>query len=143
MALHPSQGFGWDLHASSLPRPFNNGVGRCIPRHWLSHGNKLIKCHSTQLRRCTEKEVSIAFLKGLVQISVLTSVTELTNNLSPGQYADLSFDLPTRNDLRFGEGILRYLPWIRKPLHFLMYRCFLLARLSLSCKTCLVDCHRY
>ena len=55
---------------------------------WLSHGNKLIRCHPTQLRRCSEREVSIASLTGLVQISVPTSVTELTNALSPGQYED-------------------------------------------------------
>ena len=61
---------------------------------WLSHGNKLIRCHPTQLRRCSEREVSIASLKGLVQISVPTSVTELTNALSPGHYEDLSTDLP-------------------------------------------------
>ena len=57
---------------------------------WLSHGNKLIRCHPTQLRRCSEREKSIASLKGLVQISVSTSVTELTNALSPGHYEDLS-----------------------------------------------------
>ena len=70
---------------------------------WLSHGNKLIRCHPTQLRRCSERETSIASLKGLVQISIPTSVTELTNALSPGQYEDLSTSLPTRDDLRFGE----------------------------------------
>ena len=64
--------------------------------------------------RCSEREVSIASLKGLVEISVPTSVTELTNALSPGQYEDLSTDLPTGDDLRFGE-VLRYLPLIRKP----------------------------
>ena len=32
-----------------------------------------------------------------------TSVTELTNALSPGQYEDLSTSLPTGDDLRFGE----------------------------------------
>ena len=32
-----------------------------------------------------------------------TSVTELTNALSPGQYEDLPTNLPTRDDLRFGE----------------------------------------
>ena len=32
-----------------------------------------------------------------------TSVTELTNALSPGQHEDLSTNLPTRDDLRFGE----------------------------------------
>ena len=53
---------------------------------WMSHGNKLIRCHPTQLRRCSEREVSIASLKGLVQVSMPTSVTELTNGLSPGQY---------------------------------------------------------
>ena len=77
---------------------------------WLSHGNKLIRCHPTQLRRCSEREVSIASLKGLVQISVPTSVTELTNALSPGQYEDLSTDLPTRDDLRFGEVELEVPP---------------------------------
>ena len=49
---------------------------------WLSHGNKLIRCHPTQLRRCSERKVSIASLKGLVQISLPTSVTELTNAFS-------------------------------------------------------------
>ena len=107
----------------------------------LSHGNKLIRCHPTQLRRCSEREVSIASLKGLVQISVPTSVTELTNALSPGQYEDLSTDLPTGDDLRFGEVNLEVpLPLIRKPWHLLMYRCFLLVPLSLSCKTRLLDC---
>ena len=77
---------------------------------WLSHGSKLIRCHPTQLRRCSEREVSIAFLKGLVQISVPTNMTELTNALSPGQYEDLSTDLPTRDDLRFGEVDLKVLP---------------------------------
>ena len=70
---------------------------------WLSHGNKLIRCHPTQVRRCSEREVSIASLKGLVQISIPTSVTELTKALSPGQYEDLSTNLPTGDDLRFGE----------------------------------------
>ena len=70
---------------------------------WVSHGNKLIRCHPTQLRRCNDREVSIACLKGLVQISVPTSVTELTNALSPGQNEDLSTNLKTRDDLRFGE----------------------------------------
>ena len=26
---------------------------------WLSHGNKLIRCHPTQLHRCSEREISI------------------------------------------------------------------------------------
>ena len=38
-----------------------------------------------------------------MQISIPTSVTELTNALSPGQYEDLSTSLPTGDDLRFGE----------------------------------------
>ena len=46
---------------------------------WLSHGNKLIRCHPTQLRRCSEREVSIASLNGLVEVSMPTRVTELTN----------------------------------------------------------------
>ena len=33
---------------------------------WVSGGNKLIRCHPTQLRRCSAREVSIASLKGLV-----------------------------------------------------------------------------
>ena len=112
---------------------------------WLSHGNKLIRCHPTQLRRCSEREVSIASLKGLVQISVPTSVTELTNALSPGQYEDWSTDLPTRDDLRFGEVDLEVPPvdQERKPWHLLMYCCFLLAPLSLSYKTRLLDYHPY
>ena len=36
-------------------------------------------------------------------VSMPTSVTELTNALSPGQYEDLPTNLPTRDDLRFGE----------------------------------------
>ena len=71
----------------------------------VSHGSKLIRCHPTQLRRCSEREVSIASLKVLVQISMLTSVTELTNALSPGQYEDLPTNLPTRDDLRFGVDL--------------------------------------
>ena len=70
---------------------------------WVSHGNKLIRCHPTQPRRCSEREASIASLKGLVQVSMPTSVTELTSALSPGQYEDLSTNLPTRDGLRFGE----------------------------------------
>ena len=70
---------------------------------WVSHGNKLIRCHPTQLRRCSEREVSNASLKGLVQISLPTSVTELTKALSPGQYEDLSTILPPRDDVIFGE----------------------------------------
>ena len=61
----------------------------------VSHGNKLIRCHPTQLRRCSEREVPIASLKSLVQVSMPTSVTELTNALSPAQYEDLFTNLPT------------------------------------------------
>ena len=50
-----------------------------------------------------KERYSIAYLKGLVQISMPTSVTELTNAVSPGQYESLSTNLPTRDDLRFGE----------------------------------------
>ena len=92
---------------------------------WLSHGNKLIRCHPTQLRRCSEREISIASLKGLVQISIPTSVTELTNALSPGPYEDLSTSLPTGDDLRFEHLLL-----IRRPWHLPLYRCFLMAPLS-------------
>ena len=70
---------------------------------WVSHGNKLIRCHPTQHRRCSEREVSIASLKGLVQISMPMSVTEMTSAFSPGQYEDLSTNLPTQDDWRFGE----------------------------------------
>ena len=98
----PSKSGLWlDLLVSSWLRPYNNGAGQ-IGVVW-SHGNKLIRCHPTQLRRCSEREVSIASLKCLVQISVPTSVTELTNALSPGQCEDLSTSLPTGDDLRFGE----------------------------------------
>ena len=71
--------------------------------------------------RCSEREVSIASLKGLVQISVPTSVTELTNALSPGQYEDLSTDLPTRDDLRFGEVDLEVLPVDQETMAPLMH----------------------
>ena len=70
---------------------------------WVSHGNKLIRCHPTQHRRCSEREVSIASLKGLVQISMPMSVTEMTSAFSPGQYEDLSTNLPVQDDWRFGE----------------------------------------
>ena len=46
---------------------------------WVSHGNKLIRCHPTPLRRCSEGEVSIASPKSLVHISMPANVTELTN----------------------------------------------------------------
>ena len=81
---------------------------------WVSHGNKLIRCYPAQLRRCSQREVSIASLKGLVQGSMPTSVTELTNALSPGQYEDLSTSLPTRDDLRFGEVDLEAPPLDQK-----------------------------
>ena len=97
-------------------------------------GNKLIRCHPTQLRRCSEREAS---LKGLVQISVLTSVTELTNTLSPGQYEDLSTDLPTRDDLRFGEVDLEVPPVDQETMAPPDVPLFP----SLSCKTRLLDCH--
>ena len=42
--------------------------------------------------------------------TVPKSVTELTNALSPGQYEDLSTDLPTGDDLRFGEVDLEVPP---------------------------------
>ena len=69
----------------------------------VSHWNKLIRCHPIQLRRCSERQVSIASLKSFVQIAMPTSVTELTNALSPGQYEDLSTNSPPRDGLRFGE----------------------------------------
>ena len=97
---------------------------------WLSHGNKLIRCHPTQLRRCSEREISIAFLKGLVQISMPTSVTELMSALSPGQYEDLSTNLRTRDDLRFGEVDLEERLLVRKPWHLLLYCSYLLVPLQ-------------
>ena len=39
------------------------------------------------------------------------NVTELTNALSPAQYEDLSTNLPTRDDLRFGEVDLEEPPF--------------------------------
>ena len=74
----------------------------------------LIKCHPAHLRRCSEREVSIASLECLVQISMPTIVTEVTNALSPGQYEDLSTNLPTRDDLRFGEVDLEKPPICQK-----------------------------
>ena len=107
MALHPSQGFGWArVIMTEAVQQWSGSVHSTtgqIGVVWLSHGNKLIRCHPIQLRRCSEREISIASLKGLVQISIPTSVTELTNALSPGQYEDLSTSLPTGSDLRFGE----------------------------------------
>ena len=50
-----------------------------------------------------KREVSIVSLKGLVQICMPTSVTEMTSALSPAQFEDLSTNLPTGHDLRFGE----------------------------------------
>ena len=40
------------------------------------------------------------------------SVTELTSALSPGQTADVSTSLPTRDDLRFGEVDLEEPPFV-------------------------------
>ena len=67
---------------------------------WVSHGNKLIRCHPAQLRRCSEREVSIASLKSLVQVSIPTSVTELTKALVSWTIRRYVY---TRDDLRFGE----------------------------------------
>ena len=70
---------------------------------WLSHGNKLIGCHPTQLRRCSEREVSITSLKGLVQISVPTSVTlDNTKTCRPISQLEMIYALV--------RWILRYLP---------------------------------
>ena len=104
---------------------------------WLSHGNKLIGCHPTQLRRCSEREISIVSLKSLVQISVPTSVTELTNALSPGQYEDLSTSLPTGDDLLFGEVDLEAPPIDQETMAPSD------VPLSLRCKTRPLDCHAY
>ena len=86
---------------------------------WVSHGNKLIRCHPTPLGRCSEREVSIASLTSLVQISMPTSVTELTNALSPGQHEDLSASVLVR-------WILENLRLVRKPWHLPLYLCFTL-----------------
>ena len=43
-------------------------------------------------------------------------MTELTNALSPGQYEDLSTNLPTRDDLRFGEVDLEEPPIGQEPM---------------------------
>ena len=107
--LHPSQGFGWDPARIIMTEAVQQWSGSVhsttgqisvVP---VSHGNKLIRCHPTQLRRCSEREISIASLKALVQVSMPTSVTEVTNALSPGQYEDLTTRLPTGDDLRLGE----------------------------------------
>ena len=106
---------------------------------WVFHGNKLIRCHP--LRRCSEREVSIASLKGLVQISMPTTVTELTNALSPGQDEDLSTNLPTRDDLCLVRWILKNRLSVRKPWHLLLYRCYPLVPLSIRCRTLPLVCH--
>ena len=64
--------------------------------NWCRLGVSWIKIDqmSSHSRRCSEREESIASLKGVVQISMPTSVTEPTNALSPGQYEDLSTNLP-------------------------------------------------
>ena len=78
--------------------------------------NTLIRCHPTRLRWCSEREVSIASLKGLGQVSLPTSVTELTSALSPGQTEDVSTSLPTRDDLRFGEVDLEEPQFVRETI---------------------------
>ena len=93
---------------------------------WVSRGNKLIRCHPTPLRRCSEGEVSIASLNSLVQISMPTNVTELTNALSPGQNEDLLARLPTGDDLRFGEVDLGDPPVGQETMHLPLYLCFTL-----------------
>ena len=89
-----------------------------------------------------QREVSIASLKGLVQVSMPTSVTEMTNALSPGQYEDLSTNLPTRDDLRFGEVDPEDRPVgqeTRAPP--LLYHCYPLVSLSIiRYKTLPLDC---
>ena len=87
---------------------------------------KLIRCHPTPLRRCSEGEVSIASLNSLVQISMPTNVTELTNALSPGQNEDLLARLPTGDDLRFGEVDLGDPPVGQETMHLPLYLCFTL-----------------
>ena len=99
---------------------------RLIGVDGVSHGNKLIRCHPAPLRRCSEREVSIASPKSLVQISMPTSVTELTNALSPGQNEDLSASLPTGDDLHVVRWILENLLLVRKPWNLPLYLCFTL-----------------
>ena len=109
---------------------------------WVSRGNKLIRCHPIPLRRCSEGEVSIAYVNSLVQISKPTSVTELTNALSPGQNEDLSASLPTGDDLRFGEvdlGEPRVGQETMAPSFVPLF--YPLAPWSIRCKTPRLDCH--
>ena len=109
---------------------------------WVSRGKKLIRCHPIPLRRCSEGEVSIASLNSLVQISMPTSVTELTNALSPGQNEDLSASLPTGDDLRFGEVDLGDPPVGQETMAPSFVPLFYpLAPWSIRCKTHLLACH--
>ena len=62
---------------------------------WVSHGNKLIRCHPTQLRRCSEREVSIASLKGLVQVSIADERDRTDECSVSWTYEDLSTSLST------------------------------------------------
>ena len=43
---------------------------------WISHGKKLTRSHLTQLRRCSEREVAIASLEGLIPVTLSTSVAD-------------------------------------------------------------------
>ena len=103
---------------------------------WVSHGNELIRCHSTQFRWCSEREVSIASLKRLVRISLPTSVSELTSAVSP--WTIRRFVHQSANSRR--PCVL--VRWIRKnpklfvtrlniPLRFLQ----ILAQWSIHCET--------
>ena len=70
-----------------------------------------------------------------------TSVTELTNVLSLGQYEDLSTNLPTRDDLRVGEVDLEEPPVGQETMAPSFVPPSPLVPLSIRCKTLPLVCH--
>ena len=70
---------------------------------WVSHGSRLLRCHPSQLRNCSERELALASLKGLVPATLPTTVSEMTRGLRPGEFLDLSGDLPSEAELRGTE----------------------------------------
>ena len=98
---------------------------------WLSHGNKPIRCHPTQLRRCSKKRGINCFSERsgtnfstdeCDRIDECLCLLDNTKTCRPMCQIEMICALV--------RWILRYLPLIRKPWHLLMYRCFLLAPLS-------------
>ena len=68
---------------------------------WLSRGDKLTRSHPTQLRHWSERKAAIAPSRSLIPVSLSTS--DLTSALAPGQYEDMSSNLPSRDELHQGS----------------------------------------